>query len=194
MADFAAREQRDEVGALGRPDLDASIRPARSSELDEVARLFAPALAPYRGGALDWILDAYLADLVHVAERFEVAETYVGIEHGLIVGSIAFYPDVVLEGWSSFPAGWAGFRALAVHPDARGTGVGRRLVERCIARTAEVGAPTLGLHTIELLADAVRLYEKVGFVRCPEYDLRAADVFRSADGDDLKGQAFRYDL
>lgn len=194
MASFAVRKQRDEVGARAFPDPGASIRRARRDELDEVAALFAPALAPYRGSPRDWVLDGYLTDLLKVVDRFDVAETWVGVEHGLIVGSIAFYPDVVLEGWSSFPAGWAGFRALAVHPDARGGGVGRRLVEHCIARAGEIGAPVLGIHTIELLADAVRLYERVGFVRCPEYDLRAADVFGPRDGDDLNGQAFRYDL
>ena len=194
MAGFAARDAEGRVGALGRLDPCESIRPASSGELDEIAGLFAPSLAPYRGSVRDWILDAYLADLLRVSDRFEVAEIYVAVEQRRVLGSIAFYPDVALEGWSNMPTGWAGFRALAVHPGARGTGLGRRLVEHCIARTAEVGAPTLGIHTIELLADAVRLYERVGFVRCPEYDLRAADVFQSANGDDLNGQAFRYDL
>jgi GNAT superfamily N-acetyltransferase len=193
MAGFAAREQSGGVGALGRPGPEPSIRCARSEELAEIAALFGPALAPYRGSARDWILDAYLADLLDVAGRFEVAETYVGVQQGRVVGSIAFYPDVALEGWSSFPPGWAGFRALAVHPDARGTGIGRSLVETCLQRTAEVGAPTLGIHTIELLTDAVVLYERLGFARCAEYDLRARDVFGSTTDDDLTALAFRHD-
>jgi GNAT superfamily N-acetyltransferase len=82
-----------------------------------------------------------------------------------------------------------------VHPDARGSGAGRRLVEHCLQRAREVGAPALGIHTIELLDDAVRLYERVGFVRCPEFDMPAADVFPSQDADDsLDGLAFRHDL
>jgi GNAT superfamily N-acetyltransferase len=194
MAGFAAREQWGGGGALGRPDPETSIRRARSKELDEIAALFGPALAPYRGSARDWILDAYLADLLDVAGRFDVSETYVGVQGGRVVGSIAFYSDVRLEGWSNFPSGWAGFRALAVHPGARGAGIGRALVERCLERAREVGAPVLGLHTIALLTDAVRLYERLGFVRCPEFDLRAADVFPSDDADDLDGPAFRHDL
>ena len=194
MAGFAAHEERVAVGAPERPDLDASIRPARNSELDEIAGLFAPALAPYRGGVQDWILDAYLADLVDVRPRFEEAEVLVAEHDGRIVGTIAFYPDVRLEGWSNLPAGWAGFRALAVPPRTRGAGIGQALVRRCIQRTREIGAETLGIHTISLLTDAVRLYQRLGFVRCPEFDMRAADVFTSDNADDMVGLALRRDV
>jgi GNAT superfamily N-acetyltransferase len=171
------------------------VRPARADELDAIAGLFAPGLARYRGRGADWILDAYLAELLDVRSRFGVAETYVAVVDGRILGSIAFYRDVVLEGWSNLPAGWAGFRALVVHPDARGSGTGRQLVEHCLLRARAVGAPALGIHTIALLEDAVRLYERVGFVRCPEFDMPAADVFPSHDADDgLAGLAFRHDL
>ena len=170
-----------------------SIRPARQQDLDGVAALFEPGLAAYRGVPGDWILDHYLADLMKVRDRLDVAETYVAVDAGQLVGSVAFYCDVALEGWSNLPPGWSGFRALVVDPVARGRGVGRLLVERCIARTGEVGAPTLGIHTVELLADAVRLYERLGFVRCPEYDLPARDVFGGPD-DDMVGLAFRFDL
>jgi len=193
MAGFAAHEERVAVGAPERPDLDASIRPARNSELDEIAGLFAPALAPYRGGVQDWILDAYLADLVDVRPRFEEAEVLVADHDGRIVGTIAFYPDVRLEGWSNLPAGWAGFRALAVAARRR-TGIGQALVRRCIQRTREIGAETLGIHTISLLTDAVSLYQRLGFVRCPEFDLRAADVFPSDNADETVGLAFRRDV
>ena len=176
-----------------RPDPSSfSLRLAVEGELVDIAALFAPALEPYRGGS-DWILDLYLADLLDVGSRFEAAETLVAVQNERIVGSVAFYPDVVLEGWSNLPAGWAGFRALVVDPCARGAGIGRALVERCFERRRELGGPTLGIHTIALLADAVCLYERLGFSRCPEFDLRAADVFHAA-GADMTVLAFRYDL
>ena len=201
MDGFAASERRQEevrAHAHARPDPRSSghaIRLAREDELDAVAELFAPALARYRDNEANWILDAYLAELLDVRSRFNVAETYVAVDGTAIVGSIAFYADVVLEGWSSFPAGWAGFRALAVHPDGRGKGVGARLVEHCLERARDVSAPALGIHTIDVLDDAVRLYERLGFVRSPEFDLRAADVFPSDERDDgMVGLAFRHDL
>lgn len=199
MAGFAAPDRNGGIRMSRHPDPPPTpaIRRARADELDVIAALFGPALAVYRGSRSDWILDAYLADLVDPARvrgRFDVAETYVAVQTGRIVGSIAFYPDIVLEGWSNLPSGWAGFRALVVDPGVRGAGIGRALVERCMARARGVGAPTLGIHTISLLTDAVRLYERLGFVRCPEFDLLAADIFPADDADDMTGRAFRYDL
>lgn len=179
--------------ARWRPDPPPRIRRAGADDVDAIASLFGPALEPYRGRPGDWIVDACLAELVDVRSRLDTAETYVAALEERIVGSIAFYRDVTLEGWSNLPPGWAGFRALAVDPAARGAGVGRLLIERCIEGGRDVGAPTLGIHTIELLADAVRLYER-GFVRCPEFDLRAPDVLPADDADEMIGRASRYEL
>jgi GNAT superfamily N-acetyltransferase len=199
MDGFAASEQRQEgIRERSRPDPASRslvIRLVREDELVVIADLFGPGLQGYRGRGADWIVNAYLAELLDVRSRFDVAETYVALVDERVVGSVAFYPDVVLEGWSNLPSGWAGFRALVVHPDARGRGVGRLLVERCLVRARAVGAAALGIHTIDLLDDAVRLYERLGFVRCPEFDMPAAQVFPSHDADDgLVGLAFRHGL
>ena len=200
MAGSAASDDLTVARAQSRPGQEShprgpTIRLAREDELDAIASLFAPALAPYRGTGADEILEAYLADLLEVGSRFDVAETYVALDCGRVVGTVAFYPDVVLEGWSNFPSGWAGFRALAVDPAGRGSGAGRSLVERCLTRARDVGAATLGIHTIEHLTDAVRLYQRMGFVRAPEFDLRATDPFPSKGIDsDVVGLAFRRDL
>jgi GNAT superfamily N-acetyltransferase len=199
MGAFETREPKGGVRTHARPDSRAvdepiSIRPVRSSELGELAALFAPALEPYRGAGSDWILDAYLAELLDVRRRFDEAEVLVAEHEGRFAGTIAFYADVRLEGWSNLPAGWAGFRALAVHPRMRGAGIGTALLRRCVERARDVGAETLGLHTISLLTDAVRLYERLGFVRCPEFDLRASDIFPSENADDMTGLAFRLDV
>jgi GNAT superfamily N-acetyltransferase len=199
MRDFAAPEQSRGIRVRAHPEPgDAAagpvVRRARADELDAVAALFAPGLAPYRGTDADPLLDAYLTDLEDIRPRFEVAEVYLALDRGRPVGSVSFYPDVRLEGWSTFPAGWSGFRALVVHPDARGSGIGRALLETSIARSRAVGAPALGLHTIELLVDAVRLYERLGFVRCPEFDLRAVDVFPGSYSDATNGAAYMLEL
>jgi hypothetical protein len=50
------------------------------------------------------------------------------------------------------------------------------------------------MYTIALLADAMWLYEPLGFLRCPELDLRAKDVFGAPPGWDMDGPADRYDV
>lgn len=201
MDGFAVPEREGAVRARStRPDSPPAsasatrIRRAVEEDVEALASLFSPALEPYRGRGSDWIVDAYLAELVDVRSRLSVGETYVATREGRLVGSIAFYPDVALEGWSTFPAGWAGFRALVVDPAFRGAGIGRMLVELCLARGRDVGAPALGIHTIALLDDAVKLYERVGFVRCPQFDMLAAEVFPAKDADEMRALAFRVDL
>jgi GNAT superfamily N-acetyltransferase len=199
MDGFAASEERqDGIRVPSRPDPGSrrlTLRLAREDELVTIGALFGSALEGYRGTAADPVLSAYLRDLVQgVRERWEVSETYVALVEGRVVGSVAFYQDVALEGWSNLPAGWAGFRALVVDPAARGVGVGRALVEQCLARGRDVGAAVLGIHSADYLSHAVELYDRMGFVRCPEFDLAAKVVFPTDSGADVTAIAFRYDL
>lgn len=57
------------------------------------------------------------------------------------------------------------FRMLAVHPDARGAGVGEALVRACMLRAAEDDAIGLVLWTQPTMLSAQRLYERLRFER-----------------------------
>jgi GNAT superfamily N-acetyltransferase len=77
-------------------------------------------------------------------------------------------------------------RLLAVVPAARGKGVGAALIDECARRARRAGATTLGLHTMDMMRAAVRMYERMGFVRAPDLD------FTPAEGVLVKG--YRLDL
>lgn len=62
-----------------------------------------------------------------------------------------------------FPADWAFFRALAVDQDWSRQGIGRRLVEECIARARGEGAAWIGLYAADVNDVAVGLYGRMGF-------------------------------
>jgi putative acetyltransferase len=52
---------------------------------------------------------------------------------------------------------------MAVSPELRGLGIGRRLLEHAIAQAKRIGARSLFLGSNAKLANAVHLYESVGF-------------------------------
>jgi putative acetyltransferase len=59
---------------------------------------------------------------------------------------------------------------MTVSEAARGTGLGRDLMQACIERAAALGAPRLYLETNSALAPALGLYRAMGFVDLPKQD------------------------
>ncbi|MFD7875298.1 GNAT family N-acetyltransferase [Streptomyces sp. NPDC059766] len=53
--------------------------------------------------------------------------------------------------------------SIAVHPDAQGGGVGRRLLEFVDARARELGLPEVRLYTNALMWENRRIYPKYGY-------------------------------
>lgn len=75
---------------------------------------------------------------------------------------------------------------MAVTPRARGRGIGRLLLNAAVGYARVHEATTLFLASNARLADAVHLYESVGFVHVPPAELRPipydrADVFMKLD-------------
>ena len=149
------------------------IRDARADERAAIRELtlaayaeFATIMAPTAWAALR---QALLAGL----EAEGAVERIVAEQDGVLVGSVLLYsPTANAYGNAVARAGWPELRLLAVGPAARGQGVGRALVEECMRRAQRAGASALGLHTSESLRAAIRMYERMGFVRAPEGDFQ----------------------
>ncbi len=84
-------------------------------------------------------------------DLFLLAET-----DGVILGGIT------LDGEDS-AAGLGHLRWLVVAPEARGRGLGRRLLERAVAFGREAGLNRLWLTTVADLTEAGTLYRRAGF-------------------------------
>ena len=172
---------------------DLRIRPALRHEISEIEEIGVAAYAVYRSETPAAIFDAYMADLRNLAAYWGEAEVLVAELGGRVGGSVMFYPDASTEGLG-LPKEWAGFRKLAVKPQLQGEGLGRRLIDHCIRLAQARGAAAIGIHTGYFMTAARHIYEQLGFKRCPEFDLRAADIFGNDEIGQLDVIAYRFDL
>jgi len=204
---FMDARSRDEVGAmLGR--LSEADRRRLTAALATTERLLGgrpdqPGAAPYmlrppRPGDMGWVVHrhgALYAQEYGWDESFEalVAEIVAGFlrgfdprrercwiaeREGQIVGSVL----AVRESEEVVK-----LRLLYVEPEARGLGIGRRLVDECIRFAREVGYRRLMLWTNDVLVPARRIYQAAGF------RLIAEEPHRSF-GHDLVGQTWELPL
>lgn len=95
---------------------------------------------------------------------------------GEVGGSVALFPSKIdaykgLIDMLEYPE----IRMLAVTPQSRGKGVAKALIEECIHRAKVSGSKQIGLHTGEFMETAIRLYERMGFKRVPQFDFQPAD-------------------
>lgn len=108
--------------------------------------------------------DDYVDELSDVGARLSDAEVWVAVISGNVVGAVTFCPP-----GSPFRElgsdGEGEFRMLAVDPVARGRGAARALVQRCIARSRELGLGEVVLCSMPTMTAAHRLYASLGFRR-----------------------------
>jgi ribosomal protein S18 acetylase RimI-like enzyme len=149
------------------------VRDAREEERGAIRELtlaayaeFAAVMEPSAWAGLDAAVRAAL-------DGGADAERIVAEEDGRLLGSVMLFPPSsdAYRGAVARTA-WPELRLLAVAPEARGRGVGRALVDECVRRTRRMGARELGLHTSKSMRVAIRMYERMGFVRAPEHDFQ----------------------
>jgi DNA-binding MarR family transcriptional regulator len=206
---FAAIDARprEEVGAM-RGRLSAPERRWLAAALADAERLLGgtvpePARTPYvlrppRPGDMGWVVHrhgALYAREYGWDETFEalVAEIVAGFVRGFdarrercwiaeredaVVGSV-----FLVRGSEEI----AKLRLLYVEPEARGFGVGSRLVEECVRFACEIGYRRLALWTNDVLVSARRIYQAAGF-------RLVAEEPHHSFGHDLVGQNWELDL
>jgi ribosomal protein S18 acetylase RimI-like enzyme len=159
------------------------IRPIRPDEYEALGDL---TVAAYHAIPADMPQqEAYDGALRDVARRAETSCVLVAVgPAGELLGGVTYVsgPDDPYS--EELRQGEAGIRMLAVDPACQGRGIGRALTEACLESARAAGRSRLVLHTADFMPAAVRLYERMGFVRVPELD------FAPAPGIDLIAYAF----
>jgi DNA-binding MarR family transcriptional regulator len=202
-ADSAARAQVDAlllaVDAGGRERLKEAMRDIRLALQDREAEDEGVRLRPLEPGDVGWIIHRQ-AVLYH--EEYGWDWTYEGLASRILGAFVAEFDPVREDGWVAERCGAtagsiflmksddpavAKLRLLYVEPSARGLGIGRTLVDTCIARARELGYRELTLWTNDVLVSARRIYQAAGF-------RLVSEAPHHSFGCDLVGQNWALDL
>ena len=163
------------------------IRDARPEDRDAILDVTLAAYQEY-AARMPGFWEGYRQNIVAAVSDVGQAEQLVAEHGGEIVGTVLLYPPrrMRISQRESLDMPWPEVRLLAVAPGARGRGVGAALMRECVRRVRLANGTTLSLHTTDLMQTAMRMYERMGFVRAPELD------FHPAPGVTVKG--YRLDL
>ena len=152
-----------------------------------------------RPGDLGWITHRQ-AVLYH--EEYGWDWTYEGLVCDIFAKFVANFDPKREGGWVADHAGSiagsvflmktgdpavARLRLLYVEPSARGLGIGRELVNKCVDRARELGYRQITLWTNDILTSARHIYQTTGFQLVDEEE-------HHSFGHDLKGQTWILDL
>ena len=97
----------------------------------------------------------------HLYELFQTigAIYYVALIDGVLVGGCGIFPT------ENLPEATCELVKLYLHKNARGTGLGKKLMLQSMQWAKENGYKTVYLETMPELATAVSMYEQLGFVK-----------------------------
>jgi GNAT superfamily N-acetyltransferase len=156
-------------------DPRVDIRDARREELEQLGRLMVSVYSSLEGFPTPHEQPAYYAMLANIGALGERpgARLIVAELAGRLVGGVVYFADMAHYGSGGIAARQhdaSGFRLLAVDPAARGVGVGKALVERCLDLATASTATHVIIHTTSAMKTAWAMYERMGFIRSPELD------------------------
>lgn len=149
---------------------DITIRPMQP---DEAPAVGAMTVAAYdaSGQAITGPYREWLADPMRRVPRASQVLVAVDDATGQLLGTVTFVQAGDEEFEHPVDEGDAGFRILAVAPEAQGRGVGDRLIDACVTRAREAGAHRIVITSMSWMARAHGMYLRRGFVRRPDLDV-----------------------
>ncbi len=138
-----------------------TIRPLLAEDNLRIAQIIRSVLAEFGANKPGTVyFDPTTDDLFNLFS-IEGAAYFVAVAEGQIIGGSGIYPTTGL------PAGFCELVKLYLIPEARGLGLGLRLMKTCFLKAAELGFSDIYLETMPELRNAIGLYEKAGFSYLP---------------------------
>jgi putative acetyltransferase len=120
-------------------------------------------------------LDSYQTALYPQESTHLLPAAALATPDAAFLGAFAGGQLVGCGGYVRHPGGYGELKRMFVRPEARGRGVGRRLLAALEAHAAAVGLTVLRLETGVAQPEALRLYEGAGYARRGPFGEYAAD-------------------
>lgn len=153
-----------------------SIRNAHPSEFSVVGDIMVKVYAELKGFPTPQQQPAYYQMLANIGNLTNTpgTELLVAVDTDQrLLGGVVYFDDMKnygSGGSATKEKHAAGFRLLAVDPQARGQGIGKMLSKACISKAKQQKQTQLIIHTTDAMQVAWSMYEKLGFTRAPGLD------------------------
>lgn len=175
------------------PPADVQVRDAGPADREDIREVVELAYAQFKAALPPTAYARYLADLLDLDGHARHGQLLVAEVDGRVRGSAAFYPNTFSQGLG-WPRGWAGVRGLAVHPEARGSGIARALLAESESRARLRGARVFAFHSATFMREAIAVYERLGYCRTPPFDLDVSSHLGFPGAEPILLIAFRRNL
>lgn len=159
-----------------------SVRNARPHEFSEIGKLMVRVYSQLEGFPKEAEQPNYYKMLANVGELTAKPETELLVavsSDEAIAGVVVYFGDMKYYGSGGIATqeqNCAGFRLLAVSPEARGHGVGKLLTNECIRKAKDKNLRQLIIHTTKAMQTAWKMYEQLGFNRSEELDFMQGEL------------------
>lgn len=137
--------------------ISVHIRPIAPADNAAIAQVIRSVLTEFGAAKPGTVFTDPTTD--HLFELFQTPQSayFIAETGGTIVGGCGIYPTANLPGTCTELV------KLYLAPAARGTGLGKQLMEHCCELAKELGYTEVYLETLPELHIAVGLYERMGF-------------------------------
>ena len=140
---------------------DITIRTIQKTDNPELAKIVKDTLAEFGANKPNTVYFDPTTDTLF--ELFQTPRSiyFVAESAGKIVGGGGIFPT------DGLPEDTCELVKMYLLPDARGLGLGRQLIEKCIQKAAELGYHKIYLETMPELKQALNVYAKFDFSYLP---------------------------
>ncbi|MCP1135837.1 GNAT family N-acetyltransferase [Paenibacillus polysaccharolyticus] len=147
-----------------------TIHPASPADHAEIVDILVASYAEYQSSFEQsdrW--EAYLKDIRESVDNPYLTELWVAKIEDRIVGTVQLF-ETAHKASPNFdlPIDYPFIRLLGVDPEWRGHGIARELLQRCVESTKDLGKNAIYLYTGGQMVNAIRLYERFGFIKDQE--------------------------